>query len=506
MLPTVPRDRRGAVHRRPDPGRLRHRDAGAGHQHAGPHRRAREAGEVQRRDPRRHHARRVHPAHRPGRPARHRHRGPRGRQLDPWRRPAGRRRARVHAHLPAALELPADLQHGRQPRRPGRSRDGPRDPRDLVRPVPGRPGRRRHRPHRAPQRGGARGLRRGDDCHLGDFREYAAIRHSIRDLEKEGVQGPLGVAPRRGRGLARDAAHRRHHPHPRRAARRLGRRRQPAPRRQGRGGGAGGRHRGQAGPPADPASTCPSRSSRHARQVPTQFNPQRPSPDATWRHRCASTCRTGAATAPTGPRGHGRRGRAGQRAARQIRRTRATSAPTARTTPAGPSGGGGCGARPTACSARSTGRTNSVARTFDRICDLLAGLGYLAAGGTAVTDEGERLRRLYTEKDLLAAECLRARRVAPPRRRRARRGRVDARPRAAPRGGRAHPADAERRRRRGATPDGRGSGPSSRTARGGTTLPTHRDAGRRAWRGWCTAGPAGSGSTPCCAAQRHRRR
>jgi len=53
------------------------------------------------------------------------------------------------------------------------------------------------------------------------------------------------------------------------------------------------------------------------------------------------------------------------------------------------------------------GRTNSVARTFDRICDLLAEMGYLSADGTQVTPAGETLRRLYTEKDLLAAECLR---------------------------------------------------------------------------------------------------
>ena len=58
----VPRDRRGAVHRRPDPGGVRHRDAGPGHQHAGAHRGAREAGQVQRRDPRRHHARRSTPS------------------------------------------------------------------------------------------------------------------------------------------------------------------------------------------------------------------------------------------------------------------------------------------------------------------------------------------------------------------------------------------------------------------------------------------------------------
>ena len=39
--------------------------------------------------------------------------------------PARRRRPGVHAHLPAALQLPTDLQHGRQPRAAGRPRDAP---------------------------------------------------------------------------------------------------------------------------------------------------------------------------------------------------------------------------------------------------------------------------------------------------------------------------------------------------------------------------------------------
>ncbi len=53
------------------------------------------------------------------------------------------------------------------------------------------------------------------------------------------------------------------------------------------------------------------------------------------------------------------------------------------------------------------GRTNTVARTFDRICELLVELGYLTEGGAGVTSQGDTLKRLYTEKDLLAAECLR---------------------------------------------------------------------------------------------------
>ena len=53
------------------------------------------------------------------------------------------------------------------------------------------------------------------------------------------------------------------------------------------------------------------------------------------------------------------------------------------------------------------GRTNSVAKTFDRICTLLSEMGYLSRDSDKVTPQGEHLRRLYTEKDLLAAECLR---------------------------------------------------------------------------------------------------
>jgi ATP-dependent RNA helicase HelY len=53
------------------------------------------------------------------------------------------------------------------------------------------------------------------------------------------------------------------------------------------------------------------------------------------------------------------------------------------------------------------GRANTVARTFDRICELLVDLGYLTEGGAGVTPQGDHLKRLYTEKDLLAAECLR---------------------------------------------------------------------------------------------------
>lgn len=91
---------------------------------------------------------------------------------------------------------------------------------------------------------------------------------------------------------------------------------------------------------------------------------------------------------------------------------------------------------------RVEGRTGSIARVFDRICDVLVTLGYLAPAepaqdpaapledaldeeetpgapptgraareaartGLQVTPDGQWLRRLYAENDLLLAECLR---------------------------------------------------------------------------------------------------
>ncbi|MGY1434502.1 DEAD/DEAH box helicase [Streptomyces reniochalinae] len=54
---------------------------------------------------------------------------------------------------------------------------------------------------------------------------------------------------------------------------------------------------------------------------------------------------------------------------------------------------------------RIEGRTNTIARTFDRVYSLLSELGYLS--GDHVTDDGRVLARLYGELDLLASECLR---------------------------------------------------------------------------------------------------
>lgn len=50
-------------------------------------------------------------------------------------------------------------------------------------------------------------------------------------------------------------------------------------------------------------------------------------------------------------------------------------------------------------------RTNSVARQFDRVCEVLDTLGYL--DGDEVTEDGRRLQRIYGELDLVVSESLR---------------------------------------------------------------------------------------------------
>ncbi len=50
-------------------------------------------------------------------------------------------------------------------------------------------------------------------------------------------------------------------------------------------------------------------------------------------------------------------------------------------------------------------RTNTIARQFDRVCEVLEELDYLV--GDQVTPAGASLSRIYSELDLVAAECLR---------------------------------------------------------------------------------------------------
>jgi ATP-dependent RNA helicase HelY len=62
-----------------------------------------------------------------------------------------------------------------------------------------------------------------------------------------------------------------------------------------------------------------------------------------------------------------------------------------------------------ALSAQIRTRTGAVAKVFDRVSDVLLELGYLTEddGTTALTVHGRTLKRIYGERDLLVAECLR---------------------------------------------------------------------------------------------------
>lgn len=56
------------------------------------------------------------------------------------------------------------------------------------------------------------------------------------------------------------------------------------------------------------------------------------------------------------------------------------------------------------------GRTNTIAKTFDRVCDVLSAYGYLEDAGDGrlnISADGQRLRRIYGEKDLLISQSLR---------------------------------------------------------------------------------------------------
>lgn len=56
---------------------------------------------------------------------------------------------------------------------------------------------------------------------------------------------------------------------------------------------------------------------------------------------------------------------------------------------------------------RVASRTGTIARTFDRVCRVLQRLGYL--DGDLLTEDGALLLDIYTESDLLVAQCLRVR-------------------------------------------------------------------------------------------------
>ncbi|KQY64489.1 RNA helicase [Nocardioides sp. Root140] len=54
---------------------------------------------------------------------------------------------------------------------------------------------------------------------------------------------------------------------------------------------------------------------------------------------------------------------------------------------------------------RVESRTNTIARQFDRVCDVLTAMDYI--DGDTVTDRGVHLQRIYSDMDLVAAEAIR---------------------------------------------------------------------------------------------------
>ena len=256
---------------------------------------------------------------------------------------------------------------------------------------------------------GMEGYAEAMHCHLGDFREYAALRRALADAEKEGVR--LRSASRRAEAAVSLEALR------------IGDViRIPAGRRAGWAVVVQASRSGR-GTPTGPAVVTEDKQFRRLTlvdvpepvesvtqvKVPPNFNPKSPKS----RRDLATSLRI---AVPHGledsPRRRARQVTAGESERVAQLRHELTNHPCHQ-----------CPDRETharwaerwwrlkretvGLQRRVEGRTNTVARTFDRICDALEALGYLGNGGTVVTERGERLRRLYTEKDLLAAECLR---------------------------------------------------------------------------------------------------
>ena len=390
----------GVLHRGAREGRVRHRDAGARHQHAGPHGRHREADQVHRRAPRAPHAGRVHAAHGPGRAPRHRRASATpsccGRRSCPFEQVAALAssrtfRARARRSGPPTTWPPTSC-GATTPER------GPPPPQPVLRPVPGRPGGRAPRdPARAPAGAPRRGCGRRRRCERGDVDEY-------RRLRAEASERAARAGLRAGGRVDRIAR----------------RRRPPAP---------GRRASCVDGTAAAPCSAWPTaratrgcRSSTSGSKLLTLgADDCRAARGPSARSSCPSrTPRTTALPAP------GRRGPAPRPARREAaasrrrrRRGRARSPADEAFLAAEAHPVADCPDRDAHLAAavqaervgrelddlrrQVRGRTESLARRFDRVLRLLEAWGYL--DGWALTEQGQTLARIYHECDLLVAEC-----------------------------------------------------------------------------------------------------
>ena len=349
--------------------------------------------------------------------------------------PQAGRRARLDAHLPAALVVPARLQHGRQPRRPAR-RAGRRASCWSSRSRSSRPtGRWSGWPGgSSATREALAGLRRVDDLpprRLHRVRRRCAPELGDREKALSRKNGPTSAAPRRpvAGGAAQGRRDRRAGRAPGRAR---GRRRpRPGPDAASRGRWCSPR---TAGPGGCRRPTSRRRSRRSAgSSCPSRSTCARRGRAATSRRRCA----TPASRRPAAPRraaGDGARTttRSSRRCAGRCARTRATAATTARRTPGGPSGTAGCERETEQLEQKVAATTHSLARgvrpdprAADRTRLPLDGddgvTARRAAAGAAVQRVGPARRRVPAP-----------RRVGRAGARRAGRGRVGAGVRGAP--------------------------------------------------------------------------
>ena len=398
--------RRAALRARPVQGRLRHRDARARHQHAGPHGRPREAVEVERRDARRHHAGGVHPADRTRGPPRARRRGARRRRSgSPASNPAevaglaSTRTYPLRSSFRPSYNMAVNLVHqvGRARARELLEMSFAQFQADkavvgLARQLAQEPGRPR------------RGTPRPPTCDRGDFMEYAALRQRVSELEKNAARARR--ADRRDEVIAsleRAAPGRRD-----RGARRQvrGVRRRPRPRHVGGRTAAAGAHRRAPGPPAERGGLPDSRDGPRRRlRIPRQFNARNPQ----MRRDLASSLRTVTHGLTPPPPGRERAARPTRTTAeiedlrRQLREHPCHDCPDREDHARWAERWFKLDRDARTLERRVEQRTNTVARQFDRVCDVLETLGYLADDD--VTDLGRPLRRIYSELDLVVAEC-----------------------------------------------------------------------------------------------------
>ena len=228
-------------------------------------------------------------------------------------------------------------------------------------------------------------------CHLGDYVEYAQLRETLSRREKD--------ISRRAAAERRDAAEdswlgaapgrRVHDPH--RSARRAGRRPRPAPAAQPpRGGPADGAHRRRAGAAHVRGRHEPAGGGLHPHHRPQGLRrPRSSAPAGTSSSPCSrrsTRCRTTSASAGPPPRRMPRSPGCGPSSAQHPchgcndREVHARWAERYHRTDR----------HARDLERRVEGRTNSIARRFDKVCEVLTELGYLDLVGRR--DDGHGLR------------------------------------------------------------------------------------------------------------------